>query len=190
MFKPLIFLLILFLNLTQTPNEQSAEKELDRRLGLVTEVAEKLEKQLRSENPQWLCSQGTKTKYGRVAIEIGCFLERQAFHIEITHYSSPNEAAEDLKRNLHYPNYPKWRKIKDLGEQAIVTDGCERTWLRFRKKQFFIYINGNVNDEAIFAKSSNPSGKFCERGRDSISEELSKTASSIAKVIDESISAS
>ena len=189
MFKPLTFLLILFLTLTQAPNEQSAEKELDRRLGLVTDVAEKLEKQLRSENPKWFCSQGTKTKYGRVSVEIGCFLEKQAFHIDITH-SSPKEATQDLKSNLRYPNYPKWRKVKDLGEQAIITDGCERTWLRFRKRQFFIYINGNVNDEAIFAKPSNPSGKLCEQGRDAVSEELSKTASRIAKVIDESISAS
>jgi len=190
MCKALSFLLALILTQSQTANDQSAERELDRRLSLITEVAGSLEKQLRSENSQWFCSEGAKTKYSRVSVEVGCFLERQAFYIDVTHYSSVKEVAEDLKVNLRNPNYPEWRKINDLGEEAIVTDGCERTWLRFRKGQFFIYINGNVNDEAALAKPSNPSGKLCEQGRDAISEQLSETASRLAKVIAESIGAS
>jgi hypothetical protein len=190
MCKALSFLLVLILTQNQTANGQSAERELDRRLSLVTDIAGKLETQLRSENPQWFCSEGTRTKYGRVSVEIGCFLEKQAFHIDITHYFSVKEAAADLKVNLRNPNYPKWRKINDLGKQAIVTDGCERTWLRFRKGQFFIYINGNVNEEAIFTKPSKSSAKLCEQGRDAISQQLSETAGRIAKVIAEAIGAS
>jgi hypothetical protein len=133
MCKALSFLLFLILAHHQMTNQQSAERELDRRLSLVTEVAGKLEKQLHSENPRWFCSEGTRTKYGRVSAEIGCFLEKQAFHIDITHYSSVKEAAKDLKVNLRNPAYPKWRKVHNIGERAIVTGGCERTWLRFRK---------------------------------------------------------
>jgi hypothetical protein len=190
MHKALTFFLMLILSQTPSADRSSAEKELDRRLALVTDLAEKLGHRLRSENPEWWCSQDRKTKYGRVSIEVGCFLEKQAFHIEITHNSSPSEASEELKRNLHYPNYPEWRNVKGIGKRAIETDGCERTWFRFRKGQFFILINGNVNDESIFAKPSGTSEKLCEQGRDAISKELSQTARQIAKRIDESIGAS
>jgi hypothetical protein len=190
MYKALTFFLILILSQNPTADRSSAEKELDRRLALVTDLAEKLGHRLRSGDPKWWCSQDGKTKYGRVSIEVGCFLAKQAFHIEITHYSSTNEASEELKRNLHYPNYPEWRKVKGVGKRAIETDGCERTWFRFRKGQFFVLINGNVNDESIFAKPSGTSEKLCEQGRDAISEELSQTATLIAKLIDNSIGAS
>lgn len=190
MYKALTLLLILLLAQNQTPEEQSAEKELDRRLGLITDVVGKLKRQLRSENPQWSCSGERKTRYGSVSISLGCFLEQQAFHIDIKHYSSSDEAAADLKLNLQHPNYSAWREIGGLGEQAIVTDGCERTWLRFRKGQFFIYINGNVNDEAALAKSASSSEKLCEQEPDAISVQLSETASRVARAIDESIPAS
>jgi len=187
MCKVLTLWLVISLAQSQTANEQLGEKELEHRLGLITEVVGKLKRQLRTENPRWFCSGEQKTKYGSVSTRLGCFLNNQAFFIDTSHYSEVDEAAYNLKCSLDNPDYPEWRKINGLGEQAIVTDGCERTWLRFNKGHFFILINGNLNDENVHARPSYPSGKLCEKGRDAISERLSETASRVAKVIDESI---
>src|ERR1044071_1398151 len=118
MSKTLTLLLVLLLaQQGQTADEKSAEKDIDRRLGLITEVVGKLRRQLRSEDSRWICSGEQKTRYGSVSISLGCFLEKQAFHIDITHYSSPDEAADDLKRNRQLPNYSDWREVEGLGEQ-------------------------------------------------------------------------
>jgi hypothetical protein len=181
--KVLLFSLLLLI-LQNTAKAQSYEEELDKRLNLITKLAKDLGQRLLFENPNWICTQGTKTKYGRVMIEPTCALEKQAFGIQIIHYSSPDEAAKELKNDRDYSGYPEWHEVYNPGDHAIETDGCERAWLRFRKGQFFVVINGNVNDEAALKKPVDPK-KLCGEGRDIVSEELLQTARHIANLLAE-----
>ena len=81
-----------------------------------------------------------------------------------------------MKLDLNYSGYPKWRKVEGLRDQGIETDQCSRAWLRLRKGAFYVWMNGNLNNEG----KENPN---CSGERTVTSERLSEFARQIALVL-------
>lgn len=176
------FKLVRFVKWDAAAEKEVYEKERERKLSFLGEIDKKMRRQINSGNKSLFCSQGRKLVVP-VSIDIGCFNEQQAFSINIIYHDSDETAAEEFKSNLRDDvNFPKWRLINEIGDEGIVADGCRRTWLRFRKGEFFIWINGNVNDVSIHSEP-NLFGKQCEQKRDEVSNALSQTAERIAKIL-------
>jgi hypothetical protein len=175
------FKLIRFVKWDTSAERESFEKEREQKLNYLDEIDEKTRRQINSGDQRLFCSQGRKLKVP-ISIDISCFNEQQAFIVNIVYHESNDMAAEEFKSHLRDANYPKWRMMSALDDEGIITDGCRRTWLRFRKGQFFIWINGNVNDASIHSEP-NLSAKECLQKRDNVSDGLSQTAELIAKTI-------
>ena len=176
------FKLIRFVKWDDTAEKELFEKEREKKLTFLGEIDEKMRRKINVGDKSLFCSQGRKMKVP-ISIDIICFNEQQAFSINIIYHDSNEMAAEEFKSNLlDDATDPEWRLINEMGDEGIVADGCRRTWLRFRTEEFFVRINGNVNDVSVHSEP-NLFGKECDRKRDDVSNALGQTAEQIAKII-------
>lgn len=157
--------------------QESWEKELDRRLASMADTFESFRNRIGVVDPDLRCFQGYHTtRYPWAAIDPLCTENDLIVSINIVDLSTSVEAEDMLKSDLNFPDPKPWLFVEGLGEQGITTDRCGRAWIRFRKGTYYVWMNANLNR----ADSDDPR---CTNEQNADSKRLAEFSSRIAFVL-------
>ncbi|MGH9945947.1 MAG: hypothetical protein ACRD6X_01965 [Pyrinomonadaceae bacterium] len=127
-------------------DQETWEKEIDRRLTSLADTFESLRMRLATAYPNIRCFHGSqKTRSPWAAIDPLCTEEDLIVSINIEYLSTPDEAEDMLKSEFNFPGPTPWRIVEGLGEQGIATNRCSRAWIRFRHGTYYVWMIANLN---------------------------------------------